>query len=61
MSACNFAINVSVVKLHIYSVRLVGYNKIIYKIMCQINDNINFISAQQARDVHHYNSIKDKL
>jgi len=29
--------------------------------MRQINDNINFISAQQARDVHYYNSIKEKL
>jgi len=58
---CNFTINVLVVKLHIDMEHLVGYNKIVYKIMCEINNNINCISAQQARDVNHYKNIKEKL
>lgn len=41
----NFTINVLVVKLHIDIVHLVSYNKIVYKIMREVNDNINFISA----------------
>lgn len=29
--------------------------------MCEINDNINFINAQQDRDFHHYKNITEKL
>jgi hypothetical protein len=58
---CNFTINVLVAKLHIDIVHLFGYNKIVSKIMCEINDNINCISAQQARDVNRYKNIKEKL
>jgi hypothetical protein len=61
MSACNFTINVLVVTLHIDIVHSVGYNEIVYKIMCEINDNINCISAQQARDVNHYKNFKEEL
>ena len=34
--------NVSILKLHIEIVHLIGYNKIVYRIICGIDNSIDF-------------------